>query len=632
MGMSTKLEFDVIANDKASSKLSRIASAFQKFGTIGRNVGNQAAGGIGRVGGAIAGAAKLGVAGVAVLGAGAIAAMPKLFSLAGGLELMGKKAATVFGGELGKVQDWADRSAHAMGVTTREAVGLASGFADLLIPMGFTRKQAADMATDTVGLSGALAEWSGGALKAAEVSDILSAAFLGERDGLQALGISISQAEVDAELLARGQDKLTGKALQQAEALATQRLIMAKSTDAQAAFAKGGDSLSRKMAQSTAKLKEMGQELLVRATPAMSSMMDVISEHVMPKLQEFADWLGGPGLHVMTGWALQSGSAFLGFADSMLGGIQSMLGGLGKYARVALIAAAASVALFSPNLAANMLQQADAVGTWATEAAEGIGNARGKLQDWKATLDKTNTTVQLKANIADLDTKLARARKELKDPNLTKTRRAQLQAEIAQLTRAKDAAVRKLNDPALTKKRVAELQANKRDLDSKISTAKRQLADRRLTATKRAKLEAYIGQLLRAKAQAQASINSLTGKTVNVRLNTYRTMIETTIRNDVGVRAPGRARGGPVSKGQPYVVGEERAELFVPKEDGMIIPEVPPNGSGRAYGGRGGGRATFALSFDDSETSRFIVRMLRKGLISGGVQGDVQMLIGGRPA
>ena len=38
---------------------------------------------------------------------------------------------------------------------------------------------------------------------------------------------------------------------------------------------------------------------------------------------------------------------------------------------------------------------------------------------------------------------------------------------------------------------------------------------------------------------------------------------------------PGRASGGPVRRGQPYIVGENRAELFVPDQSGRIIPSVP---------------------------------------------------------
>ena len=36
-----------------------------------------------------------------------------------------------------------------------------------------------------------------------------------------------------------------------------------------------------------------------------------------------------------------------------------------------------------------------------------------------------------------------------------------------------------------------------------------------------------------------------------------------------------RAEGGPVTKGQGYVVGERQAEFFVPKQDGYILPSVP---------------------------------------------------------
>jgi hypothetical protein len=45
-----------------------------------------------------------------------------------------------------------------------------------------------------------------------------------------------------------------------------------------------------------------------------------------------------------------------------------------------------------------------------------------------------------------------------------------------------------------------------------------------------------------------------------------------------------RAAGGPVVKGQPYIVGEKRPELFVPSENGRIEPRVPAESGG----GRGG--------------------------------------------
>lgn len=66
-------------------------------------------------------------------------------------------------------------------------------------------------------------------------------------------------------------------------------------------------------------------------------------------------------------------------------------------------------------------------------------------------------------------------------------------------------------------------------------------------------------------------------------------------RHDIGGGAPGyilRAEGGPVKRGEAYIVGEKRPEVFVPKEDGSIVPSVkkwsasqvgmlpPPTGTG----------------------------------------------------
>lgn len=199
------------------------------------------------------------VAGGFVLAQGIIAAPNVLAGLrdtAADLELQMKKANVVFGDQMGVVKEWADENAHSMGLTKREATNAAAGFADLLIPMGFARDEAAKMSTDVVGLSGALSEWSGGTKSATEVSAILAKAMLGEREGLKELGISISEADVQMRLAKNGTSEMTGAALEQAKAIATQQLIFEKSTDAQTAFAEGSDSAARRTAEFNAQLKE----------------------------------------------------------------------------------------------------------------------------------------------------------------------------------------------------------------------------------------------------------------------------------------------------------------------------------------------------------------------------------------
>lgn len=67
-------------------------------------------------------------------------------------------------------------------------------------------------------------------------------------------------------------------------------------------------------------------------------------------------------------------------------------------------------------------------------------------------------------------------------------------------------------------------------------------------------------------------------------INSLRTIagLQDYIRNsgqvDIGVSGrgvAGRATGGPVRRGVPYIVGEHRPELFIPNEDGRIIPQLP---------------------------------------------------------
>ncbi len=60
------------------------------------------------------------------------------------------------------------------------------------------------------------------------------------------------------------------------------------------------------------------------------------------------------------------------------------------------------------------------------------------------------------------------------------------------------------------------------------------------------------------------------------------------IRGGTSFVASVRAAGGPVTAGQPYIVGERRPELFVPDQNGRIVPKVPSAArGGSSYGGGG---------------------------------------------
>lgn len=200
----------------------------------------------------------------------------ELFNTASRLDLMERKARTVFANTLPQVTKAAEDNARAMGLTNAQYVAAAANIQDLLVPLGFQRKQAAEISVQLTNLSGALSEWSEGQYSAVEVSDILRKALLGEREAMESLGISLREAELQSELSKRGFDKLTGSALEQAKVATTLDLIIQKSQDAQTAYADNADSMARRSAVLSARFEEIQENLSGKFIPVFELLIDVL--------------------------------------------------------------------------------------------------------------------------------------------------------------------------------------------------------------------------------------------------------------------------------------------------------------------------------------------------------------------
>ena len=90
-----------------------------------------------------------------------------------------------------------------------------------------------------------------------------------------------------------------------------------------------------------------------------------------------------------------------------------------------------------------------------------------------------------------------------------------------------------------------------------------------------------------------------------------------------GIPIPGLAEGGPVRRGNPYVVGEQGPELFIPQSSGRIVPNdemtsdmVSADGGGQQVNINFNITATDASSFDELLITRrsTIVGIINEGL------------------
>jgi phage-related minor tail protein len=110
----------------------------------------------------------------------------------------------------------------------------------------------------------------------------------------------------------------------------------------------------------------------------------------------------------------------------------------------------------------------------------------------------------------------------------------------------------------------------------------------------------------------RADINRLHGKEVRILVKTeYRDVFDSEKNRDRATANRGRAHGGPVMKGQSYIVGDGgRPELFVPDSDGTILPRVPSSGGGRPYGGGGDIFNIYVTGNGDRQLAAAVVRAL----------------------
>lgn len=193
----------------------------------------------------------------------------ELFGLAGSMEEIDRRAGVVFGDNLPRAVEALDAMNESLGLSESQALGAAAGIGDILVPLGFARDAATDMALELVELGGALAGNTGGTRTAEEAHAALTAALTGEREQLKQYGVVLNEETVKlrvAEMATRG---LVYETEAQAKAAATLELVTEASGDAIELWNTRAGTQAEATALTKAKMQEAKEELAEGLAPAM---------------------------------------------------------------------------------------------------------------------------------------------------------------------------------------------------------------------------------------------------------------------------------------------------------------------------------------------------------------------------
>ena len=224
-----------------------------------------------------------GVAAFAAVAAGANSAISK----ARDFEEESNKFSVVFKDVSKEAQAMADTLNKSYGLSRLESKRLLSATGDILTGFGFTGKGALDLSSSVNTLAVDLASFTNAQGGAEAVSSALTKALLGERESLKTYGIAIQEADVNAELLNMGMDKLTGEALRQAKAQATLNLAFRQSKNAVGDYARSAGTLT----QTQKELAKTIEDTQIAIGDTLAPLLNELLKTITPIIDKILKWV-----------------------------------------------------------------------------------------------------------------------------------------------------------------------------------------------------------------------------------------------------------------------------------------------------------------------------------------------------
>lgn len=260
----------------------------------GENTGAQFATGVGKKSGGVKGMmGKLGLIGLGITAANELVST-FTDGIAGAADLEQSKGAiaAVFKGDAKEIDKAAREAAKNLGLSRNEYNELAS-----TVGAGLKNKGITDFTGETqklLTLGSDLAAQFGG--DTAQAVEAIGSLMRGEADPIERYGVSISETAVSAELAARGQDTLTGKALEAAKAQARLDLLMRDTVDAHGAWNREADTAAGKQQRAAKQWDDLKTRIGEGFLPVITTTTGFLSDKLLPGIDNITTaWTNGTG-------------------------------------------------------------------------------------------------------------------------------------------------------------------------------------------------------------------------------------------------------------------------------------------------------------------------------------------------
>ena len=259
------LTFDLLANDRASSKFDRVGSAASRAG-----------GHLSGLGSKFKSLAKY--AAVATVAAAGFAVKFGIDAVKSASDMSESlsKTGVVFGKFSGDMIMWAQTSATAMGMSKQAALESSGTLGNLMLSMGKTPKQASEMSRSMVQLAADLGSFNN--VGTDEVLSAMRSGLTGEIAPLRRFGVNLTDATLKAKAMELGLYDGIGALDVSAKSSAAYQLILEQTKTAQGDFARTSSGMANQQRILAANFDDLkaniGKELLPVAVKLMSWMND----------------------------------------------------------------------------------------------------------------------------------------------------------------------------------------------------------------------------------------------------------------------------------------------------------------------------------------------------------------------